>query len=75
VFAIDPKEGKLFGQKHIGDRFGIVNPVIVGGIIYLGNSWDWLIAVYLSEFPNMNKVLMSLKSGEEIGAEIHSSID
>jgi hypothetical protein len=50
---IDPKDGKLIGQKHIGGRFGIVNPVIVGGTIYLGNSWDWVIAVPVSEVnPN-----------------------
>ena len=49
VFAVDPKDGNLVGQKHIGGRFGIVNPVIVGGTIYLGNSWEWIIAVPVSE--------------------------
>ncbi|MFZ2338767.1 MAG: PQQ-binding-like beta-propeller repeat protein [Bacteroidales bacterium] len=53
VFAVDPKDGKLIGQKHIGGRFGIVNPAIVGGTIYLGNSWDWVIALPVSEVnPN-----------------------
>ena len=53
VVAIDPKDRKLIGQKHIGSRFGIVNSVIVGGTIYLGNSWDWVIAVPVSEVnPN-----------------------
>jgi len=53
VFAVDPKDGKLIGQKHIGGRFGIVNPVIVGGTIYLGNSWDWIIALPVSDVnPN-----------------------
>jgi outer membrane protein assembly factor BamB len=53
VFAVDPKDGKLIGQKHIGGRFGIVNPAIVGGTIYLGNSWDCIIAVPVSEInPN-----------------------
>ena len=53
VVSIDPKDGKLIGQKHIGSRFGIVNSVIVGGTIYLGNSWDWVIAVPVSEVnPN-----------------------
>jgi len=27
----------------------IVNPTIVGGTIYLDNSWDWVIAVPVSE--------------------------
>jgi hypothetical protein len=53
VFAVDPKDEKLIGQKHIMGRFGIVNPAIVGGTIYLGNSWDWVIAVPVSEVnPN-----------------------
>ena len=45
VFVINPKTGSLISQKHIGGRFGIVSPTIVGGTIYLGNSWDWIIAL------------------------------
>ena len=53
IYAINPTNGKLIGQKKIGGRFGIVNPTIVGGTIYLGNSWDWVIAVPVSEVnPN-----------------------
>ncbi len=48
IYAVNPKNGKLIGQKKIGGRFGIVNPTIVGGTIYLGNSWDWVIAVPIS---------------------------
>ncbi|WP_297374622.1 hypothetical protein [Acidiferrobacter sp.] len=40
--------GRLIGQKSLGGRFGIVNPVIVGGTIYLDNSWDWILAVPVS---------------------------
>lgn len=53
VYAVNPKDGKLIGQKKLGGRFGIVNPAIVGGTIYLGNSWDWVIAIPISEVnPN-----------------------
>ena len=53
IYAVNPKNGKLIGQKKIGGRFGIVNPTIVGGTIYLGNSWDWIITVPVSEVnPN-----------------------
>lgn len=56
VFALDPKTGKLLGQKHVGGRFGIVQPTIVGGTIYLGNSWDWVIALPVSDVnPNYGK--------------------
>ena len=53
VYAVDPKTGIVVGKKHIGGRFGIASPTIVGGTIYLGNSWDWLIALPVSEVnPN-----------------------
>ncbi len=53
VYAVNPKTGVLLGQKHIGGRFGLVSPTIVGGTIYLGNSWDWIIALPVSEVnPN-----------------------
>jgi polyvinyl alcohol dehydrogenase (cytochrome) len=53
VYAVNPSTGILVGKKHIGGRFGIVSPTIVGGTIYLGNSWDWIIALPISEVnPN-----------------------
>jgi polyvinyl alcohol dehydrogenase (cytochrome) len=53
VYAVNPKTGFLVGKKHFGGRFGIVSPTIVGGSIYLGNSWDWIIALPVSEVnPN-----------------------
>ena len=48
VFALDPQTGKVLGGKKIGGRFGIVSPTIVGGTMYLGNSWDWIIALPLT---------------------------
>ncbi|WP_436395549.1 PQQ-binding-like beta-propeller repeat protein [Acidithiobacillus ferriphilus] len=45
IYAIDPKNGQMIHQYKVGGRFGIVNPTIVGGTIYLGNSWDWINAV------------------------------
>ncbi|MEL5847834.1 MAG: PQQ-binding-like beta-propeller repeat protein [Candidatus Igneacidithiobacillus chanchocoensis] len=45
IYAVDPKNGQLMHQYHVGGRFGIVNPTIVGGTMYLGNSWDWVNAV------------------------------
>ena len=49
VYALNPQTGTLIGQKDIGGRFGIVSPTIVGGTMYLGNSWDWIIALPVSE--------------------------
>lgn len=49
VYCLDDETGKLKGEKHIGGRFGIVSPTIVGGTIYLGNSYDWIIALPVSE--------------------------
>lgn len=49
VHALDPKTGKPLGQKKLGGRFGLVSPTIVGGTMYLGNSWDWIIALPLAE--------------------------
>ncbi|MHB8295754.1 MAG: PQQ-binding-like beta-propeller repeat protein [Acidimicrobiales bacterium] len=48
IYAIDPANGKMLGKKLGGGRFGIVNPVIVGGTMYLGNSWGWTQAMPLS---------------------------
>ncbi|MHB8254964.1 MAG: PQQ-binding-like beta-propeller repeat protein [Acidiferrobacter sp.] len=48
VFVLNPRTGRLMGEKYMGGRFGLVNPVIVGGTVYLANSWDWLEAVPVS---------------------------
>lgn len=48
VYALNPKNGAILGHEHLGGRFGIVNPVIVGGTMYLDNSWDWVMATPLS---------------------------
>jgi outer membrane protein assembly factor BamB len=48
VFALDSRDGRILATYQPGGRFGIVNPVIVGGTMYLGNSWGWVIAIPLS---------------------------
>ncbi|MBU2754211.1 PQQ-binding-like beta-propeller repeat protein [Acidithiobacillus sp. CV18-2] len=45
IYAVNPDNGHLIHSYHVGGRFGIVNPTIVGGTMYLGNSWDWVNAV------------------------------
>jgi outer membrane protein assembly factor BamB len=47
LYALDPKTGSVLGKNTPGGRFGIVNPVIVGSTMYLGNSWGWIQAVPL----------------------------
>jgi hypothetical protein len=46
---MDPKTGHILGKMNGGGRYGIVNPVIVGGTMYLGNSWGWVQAFPLSK--------------------------
>ncbi len=54
VYAIDPTSGKELSSYTPGGRFGIVNPVIVGGTMYLGNSYDWIQAIPLTKiYPNV----------------------
>lgn len=48
LYRIDPKTGRIEAQRKLGGRFGIVNPVIVGGTAYLSNSWGWIMAVPLN---------------------------
>lgn len=56
VFALNPKTGKVIGQTHIGGRFGLVQPTIVGGQIYLANSWDWIHAVPVGDVHSGGRV-------------------
>jgi len=49
LYALNPASGSLIHKYRVGGRFGIVNPVIIGGTVYLSNSWDWLLAVPLSK--------------------------
>ncbi len=53
IYAINPKNGHQISYYHVGGRFGIVNPTIVGGTIYLGNTWDWINAVPV-KYVNFN---------------------
>lgn len=48
LYRIDPNTGRIEAQRKLGGRFGIVNPVIVGGTAYLSNSWGWIMAVPLT---------------------------
>ncbi len=48
LYRIDPATGHIEAQRKLGGRFGIVNPVIVGGTAYLSNSWGWIMAVPLA---------------------------
>ncbi len=55
IYTLDASNGKLLHKYHVGGRFGIVNPTIVGGTIYLGNSWDWVNAVPVRDVnPNFH---------------------
>lgn len=57
VYALNPKTGAVLGQRPGGGRYGIVNPVIVGGTMFLDNSWGWIQAMPLSSiYPAWNKV-------------------
>ncbi|WP_160148795.1 outer membrane protein assembly factor BamB family protein [Amycolatopsis alkalitolerans] len=49
VFAVDPASGRVLSRFDAGGRYGIVNPVIVGGTMYLGNSWGWVTATPMSK--------------------------
>lgn len=56
LFAIDPASGQVLATYPAGGRYGIVNPVIVSGTMYLANSWGWVQAVPLSAiYPDWRK--------------------
>jgi hypothetical protein len=48
IFVLDSQDGRILTKYQAGGRFGIVNSVIVGGTMYLGNSWNWVMAIPLS---------------------------
>ena len=48
LYAINQATGAVLSSVVGGGRYGIVNPVIVGGTMYLGNSWGWTQALPLS---------------------------
>jgi outer membrane protein assembly factor BamB len=52
LYAFDAQTGKvvwhILARYNAGGRYGIVNPVIVGGTMYLGNSCNWVQAIPLS---------------------------
>jgi outer membrane protein assembly factor BamB len=48
IFALNPASGHILARYNAGGRYGIVNPVIVGGTMYLRNSCSWVQAVPLS---------------------------
>ncbi len=49
VFALNPKTGTILASYPVGGRFGMINPVIVGGTMYLANSWGWTLAIPLHD--------------------------
>ncbi len=48
IYAINPTTGAEISSYTPGGRYGIVNPVIVGGTMYLDNSYDWVQAIPLT---------------------------
>lgn len=48
LYAWNPKNGKLLHAVKIGGRFGISNPVVVGGTMFVANSWGWVMAIPVS---------------------------
>ncbi|MBB5254141.1 outer membrane protein assembly factor BamB family protein [Sulfurisphaera ohwakuensis] len=53
IYVLNPHSGKIITMYYVGGRFGIVNPVIAGGTMYLANSYGWVIALPLSQiFPD-----------------------
>ncbi len=49
IAAIQIKDGKLVGVKHIGGAFGPSSPVIVGGTLYVSNVYGWVNAMPLTD--------------------------
>ncbi len=55
VYALNPRTGKEMGRVKIGGRMGIVSPTIVGGTIYLSNTWDWIVALPKQDVLSSNQ--------------------
>lgn len=54
VNAFNASTGAMLASYHVGGRFGIVNPVIAGGTMYLDDSYDWIMAIPLHNIlPNL----------------------
>jgi len=49
IAAIQIKDGKRVGVKHIGGAFGPSSPVIVGGTLYVSNVYGYVNAIPLKE--------------------------
>ena len=49
IAAIQIKDGKRVGVKHIGGAFGPSSPVIVGGTLYVSNVYGWVNAIPLAD--------------------------
>lgn len=49
LYAWNAENGALVHALRIGGRFSIINPVIVGGTLFVGNSWGWVIAMPTAE--------------------------
>lgn len=47
IFSLNPHTGQLLARYKAGGLFGIVNPVIVGGTMYLDSSNNWVMALPL----------------------------
>ncbi|AWR95665.1 PQQ-binding-like beta-propeller repeat protein [Acidianus brierleyi] len=55
IYVLNPDSGKVITMYYVGGRFGIVDPVISGGTIFLTNSYGWVIAIPLSQiYPDWN---------------------
>ncbi len=53
IYILNPNSGKVMTMYYVGGRFGIVDPVIVGGKMFLTNLYGWVIAIPLSQiYPN-----------------------
>jgi outer membrane protein assembly factor BamB len=49
IAAIQIKDGKRVGVKHVGGAFGPSSPVIVGGTLYVSNVYGWVNAIPLTD--------------------------
>jgi polyvinyl alcohol dehydrogenase (cytochrome) len=49
LYVLDAATGKLLGRQDIGGRFGIAGPTVVGGTLYVANTWDWVLAMPLAK--------------------------